>query len=148
MFQFHEIFLDLRISFFAQFSGNGTEGMEPDFLGYTCQWIGNLDCPDFSFQCSGSGIIDCTGNCPGDAETFDSMIKMINNASLAEEFPLIAEIQKKSQNSTPEGKEKMLSMLRGCNVDGSFEKTISRMSGLFGKSFNIVLILLSLSLYL
>ena len=118
--------------------------MEPDFLGYTCQWIGNLDCPDFSFQCSGSGIIDCTGNCPGDAETFDSMIKMINNASLAEEFPLIAEIQKKSQNSTPEGKEKMLSMLRGCNVDGSFEKTISRMSGLFGKSFLKLFLLLSL----
>ena len=119
---------------FAQFSGNGTEGMEPDFLGYSCQWIGNLDCPDFSFQCSGSGIIDCTGNCPGDAETFDSMIEMINNASLAEEFPLLAKIQEKSQNSTwGEGKEKMLSMLRGCNVDGSFDKTINKMNALFGK---------------
>ena len=121
--------------------------MEPDFLGYSCQWIGNLDCPDFSFQCSGSGIIDCTGNCPGDAETFDSMIEMINNASLAEEFPLLAKIQEKSQNSTGgEGKEKMLSMLRGCNVDGSFDKTINKMNALFGKLFTVIFFKLSLIL--
>ena len=128
----------------TQFSGNGTEGLEPDFLGYSCQWMGNLDCPDFSFQCSGFGIIDCTENCPGDAETFDSMMDMLSNDSIAEEFPLIAKIKKRSENVTEEGREKMLSMLRGCNVDGSFEKTISRMSGLFGKSFLKLFLLLSL----
>jgi hypothetical protein len=36
-----------------------------DFTGYSCRWIGNMECAAFKFQCDGSGIVDCTGNCPG-----------------------------------------------------------------------------------
>lgn len=37
------------------FDGNGTEGVEPVWGGYACQWIGNLNCTDedFNFQCEG-----------------------------------------------------------------------------------------------
>ena len=36
-----------------------------DFTGYSCRWVGNLECQAFKFQCDGSGIVDCTGDCPG-----------------------------------------------------------------------------------
>ena len=37
----------------GQFEGNGTEGGEAVWFGYGCQWVGNLNCTDFEFQCEG-----------------------------------------------------------------------------------------------
>ena len=37
-----------------------------DFSGYTCRFIGTLNCSDdFVKQCTGGGVIDCLGSCPG-----------------------------------------------------------------------------------
>ena len=84
----------------GQFDGNGTEGMKPAFGGYMCQWIGNLNCTDdFTFQCDGSGVIDCTGSCPGDEETLQTMMGMIQDPILAEKYPMIAEMQNKSSEA-------------------------------------------------
>lgn len=105
----------------GEFNGNGTEGMKPAFGGYSCQWIGNLNCSeDFTFQCEGGGVVDCTGTCPGDEETLSSMMAMIQDPVLAEKYPLVAEMQNRSaQNSG--NNEKFLGMLRGCG----FEKILA-----------------------
>ena len=107
---FHEIF--------AIFLGNGTEGIDADLLGHTCQWIGNMNCTDdFKFKCVGSGIVDSTGTCPGDEDTLKSMLGMIQDPEMAEKFPMIAEMQNKSA-SNPGGNKKFIAMLQGCNFQG------------------------------
>ena len=103
---------------FFRFLGNGTEGIDADLLGHTCQWIGNMNCTDdFKFKCVGSGIVDCTGTCPGDEDTLKSMLGMIQDPEMAEKFPMIAEMQNKSA-SNPGGNKKFIAMLQGCNFQG------------------------------
>ena len=103
---------------FCRFLGNGTEGIDADLLGHTCQWIGNMNCTDdFKFKCVGSGIVDCTGTCPGDEDTLKSMLGMIQDPEMAEKFPMIAEMQNKSA-SNPGGNKKFIAMLQGCNFQG------------------------------
>ena len=109
----------------GQFDGNGTEGVEPAFGGYMCQWIGNLNCTDFDFQCEGGGVVDCTGECPGDEDTLQTMMTMIQDPVLAEKYPMIAEMQNKSaETAGGGGNGKFLEMLRGCK----FEKMLALMS--------------------
>ena len=102
----------------GQFDGNGTEGISPAFGGYMCQWIGNLNCTDdFTFQCEGGGVVDCTGTCPGDEETLQTMIEMIQDPALAEKYPMVAEMQNKSAEASGGKNEKFLQMLRGCGFE-------------------------------
>ena len=72
---------------------------------------------DFTFQCMGSGIVDCTGTCPGDKDTLNIMLEMLQNETLGEKFPMIAEIQNKSKSGDGSN-EKFNEMLRGCKFDG------------------------------
>ena len=96
-----------------------------DFSGYMCQWIGNMNCSEeVTFQCQGSGIIDCTGTCPGDEETLETMMKMIQDPEMAEKFPMIAAMQNKTAEAKGGNNSKFLQMLRGCG----FEKLIALMS--------------------
>ena len=90
-----------------------------------CQWIGNMNCSEeVTFQCQGSGIIDCTGTCPGDEETLETMMKMIQDPEMAEKFPMIAAMQNKTAEAKGGNNSKFLQMLRGCG----FEKLIALMS--------------------
>ena len=90
-----------------------------------CQWIGNMNCSkEVTFQCQGSGIIDCTGTCPGDEETLETMMKMIQDPEMAEKFPMIATMQNKTAEAKGGNNSKFLQMLRGCG----FEKLIALMS--------------------
>ena len=97
----------------GMFDGNGTEGADPAFGGYYCQFIGNLNCtPEFNFQCEGGGVIDCTGTCPGDEATLQTMMGMIQDPVLAEKYPMIAEMQNKSSQGDG-GNARFLEMLQG-----------------------------------
>ena len=79
------------------FNGNGTEGVEPMWGGYECLWVGNLNCTeDFEFQCEGGGVVDCSGECPGDEETLKTMLNMITNDTLAEKYPIMAKFKSSS----------------------------------------------------
>ena len=90
-----------------------------------CQWIGNMNCSEeVTFQCQGSGIIDCTGTCPGDEDTLETMMKMIQDPEMAEKFPMIAAMQNKTKEIKGGTNSKFLQMLRGCG----FEKLIALMS--------------------
>ena len=78
---------------------------------------------EVKFQCEGSGIIDCTGTCPGDEETLQTMMNMVQDPEMAEKFPMIAAMQNKTQEAQGDN-SKFLQMLRGCG----FEKLIALMS--------------------
>ena len=41
----------------------------------------------------GGGVVDCTGECPGDEETLKTMLNMIQNETLAEKYPIMAKFK-------------------------------------------------------
>jgi len=104
----------------GQFEGNGTEGGEAVWFGYGCQWVGNLNCTDFEFQCEGGGVVDCTGECPGDEETLKTMLAMIQNETLAEKYPVMAKFKSKSDGN----QDGLTKILQGCG----FEKLLALIS--------------------
>ena len=48
---------------------------------------------DFMKFFKGGGVVDCTGECPGDEETLNTMLKMIQNETLAEKYPIMAKFK-------------------------------------------------------
>ena len=48
----HKLIVNI-LNVLGQFEGNGTEGAESIWGGYSCLWVGNLNCTDFEFQCEG-----------------------------------------------------------------------------------------------
>ena len=62
----------------------------------------------------GGGVVDCTGECPGDEETLKTMLNMIQNETLAEKYPIMAKFNSKSDGNQGDGLAKIL---QGCGFD-------------------------------
>jgi hypothetical protein len=61
----------------------------------------------------GGGVVDCTGECPGDEETLKTMLNMIQNETLAEKYPIMAKFKSKSDGNG----DGLTKILQGCGFD-------------------------------
>ena len=88
---------------------SGIEDDQMDTNGdYICQHLGNLECQvglaivnrvlmentlsqdGFTPQCSGLGVIDCTGECAGTREEFKQFIDVMEDKYFDKKFPEMA----------------------------------------------------------
>eukprot|EP00094_Tigriopus_californicus_P000650 TCALIF_00631-PA protein Name:"Protein of unknown function" AED:0.31 eAED:0.31 QI:0/0.25/0/0.44/1/1/9/0/445 len=125
----------------GQFTDNGQEGIEPGYSclpiassGYFCKMLGNLECSDFSMQCEGRGVIDCTGQCPGDLSVLEDMFQKLESAEFMADYPLMAEMMNKSrQNQDKDSGSALKDVLVSCG----FTKYLALLDGpAFGEATN------------
>ena len=57
-------------------------------------------------------MVDCTGACPGDEETLKVMMNMMDNKTLEEKYPVIAQMKNKTESGGG-NQDRFLQMLQG-----------------------------------
>jgi len=87
-----------------------------------CQVLGDLQCENEQMPvCSGLGVIDCTGDCPGTEEEFKNFREVMEDPDFATKYPKITEmakwqIGKNDKTKTKNTKKMFLESLTKCKT--------------------------------
>jgi len=94
---------------------DGILSNKTEWGSHNCQVLGDLQCENEQMPvCSGLGVIDCTGDCPGTEEEFKHFREVVEDLDFANKYPRITEMAKGKM--TKKTKKMFLESLTKCKT--------------------------------